>query len=68
MLALLMENGPCTVKGDGSGTTLNPWSWNTGANSACGGASGRAGADPGRRGAERTRRLPCSPVCAAPVH
>lgn len=35
MLALLMENGPCSVKADGSGTTLNPWSWNTGANSAC---------------------------------
>jgi len=31
-LALLAENGPCTVNADGKGTTLNPYSWNAKAN------------------------------------
>jgi cathepsin A (carboxypeptidase C) len=26
-LALLTENGPCKVAGDGSSTTVNPYSW-----------------------------------------
>merc|ERR1719498_1049173 len=31
-LAMLTENGPCTAKADGSGTTRNPYGWNTKAN------------------------------------
>ncbi|GBG32282.1 Carboxypeptidase Y [Hondaea fermentalgiana] len=30
-LALFVENGPCKVKSDGSGTELNPYSWNANA-------------------------------------
>lgn len=32
ILALLAENGPCTVNADGETTTLNPFSWNSRAN------------------------------------
>jgi hypothetical protein len=32
VLALLVENGPCSVKPDASGTTLNPYSWTSNAN------------------------------------
>eukprot|EP00300_Choanocystis_sp_HF-7_P036322 c52165_g1_i1.p1 GENE.c52165_g1_i1~~c52165_g1_i1.p1 ORF type:complete len:460 (-),score=89.00 c52165_g1_i1:56-1435(-) len=32
MLALLSENGPCTVNEDGATTTPNPYSWNAQAN------------------------------------
>lgn len=31
-LAMFGENGPCTVKADGSGTDRNPFGWNTNAN------------------------------------
>ena len=31
-LAMMTENGPCTAKEDGSGTTHNPFGWNTQAN------------------------------------
>ncbi|KAJ6572050.1 alpha/beta-hydrolase [Mycena capillaripes] len=29
MIGLFQENGPCTVNSDGTGTTLNPYSWNS---------------------------------------
>lgn len=32
MTGLLFENGPCTVNAEGTGTVLNPYSWNTKAN------------------------------------
>uniref|UniRef100_A0A6S9GAZ6 Carboxypeptidase n=1 Tax=Heterosigma akashiwo TaxID=2829 RepID=A0A6S9GAZ6_HETAK len=32
ILALLAENGPCTVNEDGASTTVNPFSWNSHAN------------------------------------
>lgn len=32
MLAMLAENGPCSVNFDGSGTVSNPYSWNANAN------------------------------------
>jgi cathepsin A (carboxypeptidase C) len=31
-LALLSENGPCSVTADGMSTVNNPFSWNTNAN------------------------------------
>jgi hypothetical protein len=32
MIGLFQENGPCRIKNDSSGVTLNPFSWNEVAN------------------------------------
>jgi len=62
ILALFVENGPCSVNEFGNGTLPNPYSWNSNANilwidQPVGKGGGRGGREEGREGEEGRRKM-----------